>query len=163
MPRWRLSTWLLIIWTVLMIVWLVSGVGGSNCSNQTGTYQHAKQTGCEAGTAIGATLIVVIWFLGYIPLGLFWFIGRGRSRDCPVCGHLVKRGRTTCRRCGHDFARGTAAAPVAAAPQQPPPAGPPQQIPAGWYPDPWRQAAFRWWDGAQWTAHLHQPQSQPGP
>ncbi len=31
--------------------------------------------------------------------------------------------------------------------------------PPGWYPDPWRPAApsgecaWRWWDGAQWTAH----------
>jgi len=26
--------------------------------------------------------------------------------------------------------------------------------PAGWYPDPWEQSAWRWWDGAKWTAHL---------
>jgi hypothetical protein len=23
--------------------------------------------------------------------------------------------------------------------------------PAGWYPDPWRQARWRLWDGARWT------------
>jgi len=28
----------------------------------------------------------------------------------------------------------------------PPPAPPP-----GWYADPWRQRAYRWWDGVQWT------------
>ncbi|HAM24612.1 MAG TPA: hypothetical protein DCM51_03535 [Actinobacteria bacterium] len=22
----------------------------------------------------------------------------------------------------------------------------------GWYPDPAKQATYRWWDGAQWTA-----------
>ncbi len=26
--------------------------------------------------------------------------------------------------------------------------------PAGWYPDPWQQSVWRWWDGARWTAHL---------
>jgi hypothetical protein len=26
--------------------------------------------------------------------------------------------------------------------------------PAGWYPDPWRQAAQRYWDGSAWTAYL---------
>ena len=26
---------------------------------------------------------------------------------------------------------------------------------AGWYADPWRQAAYRWWNGARWTADLH--------
>jgi hypothetical protein len=25
---------------------------------------------------------------------------------------------------------------------------------AGWYPDPWGQAAQRWWDGQQWTSHV---------
>jgi hypothetical protein len=27
--------------------------------------------------------------------------------------------------------------------------------PAGWYADPWRVATFRWWDGIQWTHHVH--------
>lgn len=31
---------------------------------------------------------------------------------------------------------------------------------AGWYPDPWQHAPFRWWDGVQWTGHLQQPQPQ---
>ncbi len=26
--------------------------------------------------------------------------------------------------------------------------------PAGWYPDPWKQSVWRWWDGSRWTAHL---------
>jgi hypothetical protein len=25
------------------------------------------------------------------------------------------------------------------------------EIEAGWYPDPWKQATFRGWDGARWT------------
>jgi membrane protein YdbS with pleckstrin-like domain len=29
----------------------------------------------------------------------------------------------------------------------------------GWYPDPWRLAALRWWDGAQWTPHVPPVQS----
>jgi hypothetical protein len=27
--------------------------------------------------------------------------------------------------------------------------------PAGWYPDPAGGSALRWWDGQQWTGHLH--------
>lgn len=113
MRRWRLSTWLILLWTVAMLVWVISaGASGSNCANQTGAYQHAKQTGCEAGTGIAVFAILIIWFLGYIPLGIVWFARRGRQSPAPT------------------------------------------QPPAGWYPDPWRQSAQRWWDGSQWTQHV---------
>ena len=28
------------------------------------------------------------------------------------------------------------------------------QVAAGWYSDPWKASAERWWDGAQWTGHV---------
>lgn len=49
------------------------------------------------------------------------------------------------------------AAPATAALSAPesPPAAPsnPPEAPAAWYPDPYRQARLRWWDGWQWTEH----------
>lgn len=46
--------------------------------------------------------------------------------------------------------------PVAPPPQPPARTAPPPAPPAhkGWYPDPWRQARLRWWDGRRWTEHL---------
>lgn len=46
--------------------------------------------------------------------------------------------------------------PSPAPPPRPPvpPRSVPQQRPPGWYPDPWRQAPARWWDGRQWTQHV---------
>lgn len=40
------------------------------------------------------------------------------------------------------------------------------QIPAGWYPDPAPQSLpgrLRYWDGAAWTEHTHDPQPAPQP
>ncbi|HEV2361179.1 MAG TPA: CPBP family glutamic-type intramembrane protease [Acidimicrobiales bacterium] len=31
----------------------------------------------------------------------------------------------------------------------------------GWYPDPWRQASFRWFDGTQWTPAISGPAASP--
>jgi hypothetical protein len=32
-------------------------------------------------------------------------------------------------------------------------AGGPAATPANWYPDPWNQAKWRYWDGGSWTSH----------
>lgn len=34
---------------------------------------------------------------------------------------------------------------------------------ANWYPDPWRIAPWRWWDGAQWTPVLDGPYGEAWP
>lgn len=46
------------------------------------------------------------------------------------------------------------AAPTEAAPDGPAPA---PTVPEGWYQDPWHMAAFRYWDGAEWTGHVSGP------
>jgi hypothetical protein len=36
------------------------------------------------------------------------------------------------------------------------PAPPPERrLAPGWYPDPWRLAQVRWYDGWQWTPHVY--------
>jgi Protein of unknown function (DUF2510) len=57
----------------------------------------------------------------------------------------------------HNKALGVAAQSVAApAVQSPPPSG---QTPAGWYPEVDGGARQRYWDGQQWTEHIHDPTS----
>jgi hypothetical protein len=35
--------------------------------------------------------------------------------------------------------------------------------PPAWYPDPWREAAWRWFDGCTWTAWTTPPAADDGP
>ncbi len=105
MRRWRKMTWVLIAWCALIIVWAIAG-GSSAAHDCTSQLGQAGQSGCQAGAGLGILLILLIGFVGFVFFALIWLMSRPRGRDCPVCGALVKRGRTRCSGCGHDFAAG---------------------------------------------------------
>lgn len=105
LPRWRIPTWLLLIWSGLIGAWLFSAVVlvADACDNVTGESRDA----CLAGTAIGGglaiTFILFIWFMGFVVLGLVWLMSRPQRRPCPRCGYNVKKGLTTCPHCAFEF------------------------------------------------------------
>jgi hypothetical protein len=113
--RWRKMTWLILIFTGIMIVWAYAGTRGEECS------QYAVGTSdrdfCDAGetigTGIGVSLLFCIWFIGFIILSVIWFMSRGGAnrsqRLCPVCGSQTKPGQTVCKKCGYDYAAAAAA------------------------------------------------------
>jgi lysylphosphatidylglycerol synthetase-like protein (DUF2156 family) len=99
-------TWVLIVWSVVMAIWIIGGItsaGSSNdCAHQT--YRGACEAGSTAGTGIAAVALWFIWFFGFLILSLIWFMSRPKGRTCPACGERVKRGRTICPGCQFDFA-----------------------------------------------------------
>ena len=110
-PHFRKMTWVLLLWTTVMLAWAIGG-GTSAAQNSesycaTHTDAYFTQQDClgasHAGTAIGVALIILLWFLGFVVLSLVWFMTRPKGRECPTCGERVKRGLTTCKSCGHDF------------------------------------------------------------
>jgi predicted small integral membrane protein len=78
-PHWRKMTWVLIIWSALMLAWIINAGVGADCSEQVGQYQQAKQSGCEAGTGIGIGLLITLWFMGFVVLGMVWFMTRPKT------------------------------------------------------------------------------------
>jgi hypothetical protein len=74
------------------------------CDNPGALSVQACQDATNAGAGIGAVLIFFLWFIGFVVLSLVWLITRPKHRTCPVCGEDVKKGRTACKKCGHDFA-----------------------------------------------------------
>lgn len=110
MRKWRKMTWVILIWCALILVWAIAGGASGNhqsvqqCMSGGFLTQQQCQNAADAGTGIGVAIILFIGFVGFVFLSLIWFMtGRG-NRDCPACGRGVKRGRTVCSNCGHDFA-----------------------------------------------------------
>lgn len=111
-PRWRKMTWVLIVWSVLILIWAIAGGAGNDCGSET---TQLNQEACEAGTGIGVAFILFLGFIGFVFFSLIWFMTRPKGRVCPACGERVKKGLTACPACGHDFAA-AAAVPVAPPP-----------------------------------------------
>ena len=108
MRRWRKMTWVLIIWTVLMFTWMIAGGSSAQDANdcdaeRTAQMRQLCEDATDVGTGIGVAALFFLWFLGFVVLGLIWFMTRPKGRDCPACGELVKRGHFECPNCGHDF------------------------------------------------------------
>lgn len=80
-PRWRKMTWVLLIWTGLMTVWIIGGATSADTADKDcGTLSQASCEGAQdAGTAIGVGLLIFLWFLGFIVLSLIWFMSRPRD------------------------------------------------------------------------------------
>ena len=55
MFRWRKMTWVLVLWTVLMAIWI-------------------------GGAAIGVGLLAVLWMVGFFVLALIWLMSRPRTQ-----------------------------------------------------------------------------------
>lgn len=136
-PRWRKMTWVLFIWSAVILVWAIAGgaSAANQCAHQTGNaYLSAStaQSACNAGTGIGVAAILGLGFFGFVFLSLIWFMTRPKGRDCPVCGVSVKRGKTACASCGHDFAAAvrqpSAPVMVASAPVTQESVAPPQMV-----------------------------------
>ncbi len=104
--RWRKMTWAILIFSGLMLAWIVAGASTEVCGDYApGTADREScELGEDIGTGIGVAALVFLWFLGFVVLSLVWFMTRPRHRQCPRCGTDVRKGRTTCEKCGYDYA-----------------------------------------------------------
>jgi hypothetical protein len=66
MRRWRKTTWVIVIWTVLMVLWMGSAIGASGKVSADPNYAAGIAT-------LGVTFLIVLWLLVLAPLALVWF------------------------------------------------------------------------------------------
>lgn len=76
MPRWRKATWALVIWTALIVLWIGTGLGSVG---DLPAGSEAEEAGRAIGAGIGVTFILILWFLGFIVLGLIWLMSRPKD------------------------------------------------------------------------------------
>ena len=81
MPHWRKATWALVIFSALMAVWIGSGIAATsnNCAGEVGDALQLCQAGTAIGGGIAVTFIVILWFIGFIVLGLIWLMSRPKD------------------------------------------------------------------------------------
>jgi hypothetical protein len=77
MPRWRKATWAILIWTVLAALWIAAGIGAVGDMPAAGG--ASEEAARAVGAGIGVTFIIIIWFLGFIVLGLIWLMSRPKD------------------------------------------------------------------------------------
>lgn len=73
--KWRKMTWVLWIWSIIILYWaIVGGISASNsCTHQT------YQTACQDGTGLGVLAVLFIGFVGFVFFALIWFMTRPRT------------------------------------------------------------------------------------
>jgi hypothetical protein len=105
MRNWRKFTWFILVLQILFIVWIIAGVSGNadNCAGEVGDALELCEAGTAVGTGIGVGIIIFLWAFVDIILGLIWLITNRGQRDCPACGNSVKKGRTSCQKCGYNY------------------------------------------------------------
>lgn len=73
----KLLKWTFILFNILMIFWLVGGVG--EATKGMDAMNEAQRAGTAIGTGIGAAMIIGLWVFGDIVLGLFVLLTRPKS------------------------------------------------------------------------------------
>ena len=112
--RWRVPTWLLLIWTVLSIAWVAAGP----------TFYPFREGPEPMAPSVAVAGIFFFWCVGMIVLTLIWFVTRPRAAPVTLapqpwgpnsypgnqmaCGRCNKplspAWRGKCKHCGEAFA-----------------------------------------------------------
>ena len=119
MRRWRKMTWVLLVFSALMLVVVAysvvatPGVADADVAECTedrsltaDECRESLATDRTIGIVLTVVLLAIFWTFGFGLLSLIWFITRRERRACPHCGEDVKKGLTACKSCGYDFTIG---------------------------------------------------------
>ena len=90
MRKWRKMTWAILVWTALIVVWMIAG--GSAVSDQADKCATdpsvtsgilSKQECIDAtnvGGGIGILFVGFVGFVGFVALAIVWFMTKPKER-----------------------------------------------------------------------------------
>jgi hypothetical protein len=77
----RKATWAILVWTAFMGIGMFAaalGIGG-DCVGLTGSELASCQAGAWVRGGIGLALLLFLWFVGFVPLAIVWFVSRPKE------------------------------------------------------------------------------------
>lgn len=74
----KLIKWAFIGFNILMLIWLIGGVGSASKQVENAG-SEAAQAGAAIGTGLGAMMIIFIWATGAIILGILTMLTRAKK------------------------------------------------------------------------------------
>jgi hypothetical protein len=120
---WRVSTWLIVVWSVLfgyiaaVLVAALVSVSATSCAGNTNSVTPTCQDWANLFVGVLLFCVILVWLVGLVVLVLVWATGRPdggqgspfhlRPRRgtpqgaCSACGARVTDVREVCPRCGH--------------------------------------------------------------
>lgn len=74
----KIIKYLFIGFNILMLIWLVGGVGSASASVESAG-SEAAQAGAAIGTGLGAMIIIFVWIAGDVVLGTLTLLTRPKK------------------------------------------------------------------------------------
>ena len=68
-----------------------------------GVYDIGYDGGGDAAVGIYVFVSLIVWAVINVVLYVLYRVTGGKRRECPACGHNVKKGLTICPSCNFDF------------------------------------------------------------
>jgi hypothetical protein len=67
-----------------MGIWIIAAIAGAdpsgNCADPGALSRESCEDASNAGTGIGVVVLWFVWFFGFIPLSLIWFMTRPKEK-----------------------------------------------------------------------------------
>jgi hypothetical protein len=89
--------WAAVVWTAGIAVAAAVVAITAGCAEVSSANVHV----CELDRDSTVSGLVLVWFIGFLPLATLWVLARTRRPQCRICGEeLASSEHRVCRRCG---------------------------------------------------------------